>query len=106
MLDIMHKASGEEPKMWGPSVVGFGDYHYKYESGRENDWFMMGFSPRKEALTLYFMTGVEPHARFLEKLGKHKTGKGCLYIKDLDAVDTGVLEQMIKATKTALSKKK
>lgn len=95
VLDIMKKATEAEPKMWGSSVVGFGDYHYRYESGRENDWFVTGFSPRKESLTLYFMTGIERYKSILERLGKHKTGKGCLYIKSLDDVDEAVLKELI-----------
>ena len=80
---MMRKATGAEPKMWGSAAVGFGDHHYKYESGRENDWFQTGFSPRKDSLTLYFMSGVEQYAPMLRDLGKHKIGKGCLYIKSL-----------------------
>lgn len=95
VLEIMEKATGAEAKMWGSSVVGFGDYHYKYESGRENDWFVTGFSPRKDSLTLYFMTGVERYKSLLTQLGKHKTGKGCLYIKSLDDVDVKVLKELI-----------
>ena len=105
VLDIMRDATGEEPKMWGPSVIGFGDYHYKYESGRENDWFKTGFSPRKEAVTLYLMTGLAMHQDLLEDLGPHKTGKGCLYIKDLDKVDTKVLKKIIATASRELSKK-
>ena len=95
VLEIMEKATGAEGKMWGSSVVGFGDYHYKYESGRENDWFVTGFSPRKDSLTLYFMTGVERYKSLLGQLGKHKTGKGCLYIKSLADVDVKVLKDLV-----------
>ena len=104
VLEIMEKATGAEGKMWGSSVVGFGDYHYKYESGRENDWFVTGFSPRKESLTLYFMTGIEPYKSLLGKLGKHKTGKGCLYIKNLADVDMNVLEVLITTSVGDLKK--
>ena len=106
LVDIMKKATKAEPKMWGSSVVGFGDYHYKYESGRENDWFVTGFSPRKDSLTLYFMTGIEPYKQLLSKLGKHKTGKGCLYIKTLDDVDGNVLKQLVATSAQDLMKRR
>ena len=96
LIQLMKKATKSQPKMWGPSIVGFGDYHYKYETGREADWFRAGFSPRKNALTLYIMSGFPKHADLMSKLGKHKTGKGCLYIKQLSDVDTKVLEQLIE----------
>lgn len=95
---IMQKATGAKPKMWGASIVGFGNVHYKYASGREGDWMITGFSPRKDSLTLYLMSGVEQHAVLLKKLGKHKLGKGCLYIKTLSDVDTATLEELIKAS--------
>ena len=91
MTDI----TGARPKMWGPSMVGFGDYHYKYASGREGDWFLTGFSPRKEALTLYLMAGFTKYDSLMKKLGKYKTGKSCLYIKSLEDVDMKVLKQLI-----------
>lgn len=93
---IMEGITGEKPKMWGPSIVGFGSYHYKYASGREGDWPMMGFSPRKKDLTLYIMMGFEKHADLMEKLGKHSTGKSCLYIKRLSDVHIPTLKQLIK----------
>src|SRR3990172_3827269 len=83
VLDIMSEITGEEPKMWGTGIVGFGSYHYKYESGHEGDMPIIGFSPRKQSLTLYLMLGISNYSEFLEKLGKHKTGKGCLYINFL-----------------------
>ncbi len=95
LVQIMQRASKQPPKMWGASIVGFGSYHYKYDSGREGDMCLIGFSPRKAALTLYLKGGLEPQAALLEKLGKYKTGKGCLYIKSLDDVDVKVLEKMI-----------
>ncbi len=95
MLEIMKAATSEEPKMWGPSIVGFGDYHYKYESGREGDWFLAGFSPRKQNLTLYIMSGFSHYDELLQKLGKYKTGKSCLYINRLEDVDLDVLKKMI-----------
>jgi len=77
---IMEELTGSRPKMWGELIVGFGEYHYKYASGREGDWFLVGFSPRKQNLTLYIMGYLEFYSDILEKLGKHKHGKGCLYI--------------------------
>ena len=105
IVDIMKKATNAEPKMWGSSVVGFGDYHYKYESGRENDWFVTGFSPRKDSLTLYFMTGIEPYKKLLGRLGKHKTGKGCLYIKSLDDIDVNVLKEFVTTSAKDLKRR-
>jgi uncharacterized protein YdhG (YjbR/CyaY superfamily) len=81
--------------MWGPAIIGFGDVHLKYESGRELDWFVMGFSPRKQNLTLYIPGTVEKQQALLKKLGKYKTGKGCLYINKLEEVDMGVLKEII-----------
>lgn len=98
LITLMKKATRADPKMWGSNVVGFGDYHYKYESGRENDWFVTGFSPRKQNLTLYFMTGTERYKSILDRLGKHKTGKGCLYINNLDEVDVDVLQELVRAS--------
>ncbi len=82
--------------MWGPSIVGFGTYHYKYASGREGDWFLTGFSPRKQNLTLYIMAGFKRYDELLNKLGKYKTGKSCLYIRNLDDVDVDVLRELVK----------
>jgi len=96
VLDLMKRVTGEEPVMWGPAIIGFGAYHYKYESGREGDWFVAGFSPRKQSLTLYIMGGFSRHEEFMAKLGKYKTGKGCLYINKLDDVDMGVLEELVR----------
>lgn len=98
IIEMMSKASKAEPKMWGTSIVGFGNIHLKYESGRELDWFPIGFSPRKQNLTLYFNGGLEPHQELLEKLGKHTVGKGCLYIKSLSDVDTKTLQKIIVNT--------
>ena len=96
ILKIMKQVTKEEPKMWGASIVGFGSYHYKGASGREGDWMLTGFSPRKQNLTLYLMGGFEAHADLLKKLGKHKTSVGCLYIKKLEDVDAKVLKELIK----------
>ncbi len=93
---LMRQATGSVPKMWGPSIVGFGSATYRYPNGRETDWFPVGFSPRKSALTIYLMGGLEPYADLLKKLGSHKTGKGCLYIKRLDDVDVAVLERLVR----------
>ena len=95
VLEMMKKITGEEPKMWGASIVGFGNYRYKYESGREGDWFMAGFSPRKTSLTLYIMSGFTHYDELLGKLGKHKTGKSCLYINKLEDINSEVLEELI-----------
>ena len=93
ILKIMKKATKAEPKMWGPSIIGFGDYHYIYESGREGDWFLTGFSPRAQNLTLYMMGGFDSET--LKKLGKYKTGKGCLYINKLEDINLKVLNDLI-----------
>ena len=102
---MMKEVTGAEPQMWGPSIVGFGAYHYKYESGREGDWFLVGFSPRKQNLTLYIMAGFKRYEELLAKLGKHKTGKSCLYLNKLADVDEEVLRQMVAASVEYLSKK-
>lgn len=98
LLALMGEVTGEAPRMWGPSIVGFGSYHYRYESGREGDFFLTGFSPRKSALSVYVMGGFEPHADRLARLGKHKLGKSCLYLKSLDAIDRDVLREIITAS--------
>jgi len=95
ILEMMKKATKDKPKMWGPSIIGFCDVHLKYESGRELDWFRIGFSPRKQNITLYLSGTLDSRATLLKKLGKHKTGKGCLYINKLSDVDTKVLEKII-----------
>ena len=92
---IMKRVTGKPPKMWGPSIVGYGSYHYVYDSGREGDYPAAGFSPRKQALTLYIMSGFSGHAQLMEKLGKYSTGKSCLYIKKLGDVDLDVLEELV-----------
>ena len=96
MIALMKKITGSEPKMWGSSLVGFGSYHYKYASGREGDFFLTGFSPRKTAFTVYIMPGFSGYADLMEQLGPYKTGKSCLYLKNLDAINRGVLEQLIR----------
>ena len=99
ILEMMKKASGEEPVMWGGSIIGFGNKRYKSPTtGREVDWLRIGFSPRKANLSLYISVGIQEHADALEKLGKHKTGVGCLYINKLADIDMKVLEEMINTT--------
>jgi hypothetical protein len=95
IINIMKEVTGEDPVMWGSSIVGFGNYHYKYASGTEGDWFKTGFSPRKQNLTLYIMSGFEEYNTLMEKLGKYKTGKSCLYIKKLNDINTDVLRELI-----------
>ncbi|MEO7800984.1 MAG: DUF1801 domain-containing protein [Ginsengibacter sp.] len=102
LIKLMQKATKDKPKMWGSSIVGFGNIRYKSTAtGREVDWLKIGFSPRKASLSLYLMLDFKAHAGLFDKLGKHKTGVGCLYINKLDDVDIKILKQMIdEATKT------
>jgi hypothetical protein len=95
LIKLMQRAAGEKPTMWGPSIIGFGSYHYKYDSGREGDMPLVAFSPRKAATVLYNATGISGSEALLAKLGKHTSGKGCLYIKKLADVDQEVLEALI-----------
>ena len=95
LVAIMQEATGAAPRMWGDAIVGFGHYHYKYASGREGDWFLTGFSPRKQNLTLYIMAGFDDYDALLSKLGKHSTGKSCLYVKRLADVDMPVLTELV-----------
>ena len=97
LLRIFREVTGFEPKMWGPSMVGFGRYHYKYASGREGDMLATGFSPRKSALTIYILPGYTEFGPILDRLGKWKKGKSCLYINKLDDVDEDVLKELIVA---------
>ncbi len=96
ILKLMTEISGEEPAMWGDSIIGFGNYTYEYKSGRTGEWMYVGFSPRKQNLTLYIMDGFDGHAKLLSKLGKHKLGKACLYINKLEDVDQDVLKELIQ----------
>jgi hypothetical protein len=98
LLDLLQKATKAQPKMWGDSIVGFGSYHYVGKSGREGDWFVAGFSPRKQNLTLYMLGGWDQETELLAKLGKHSLGKGCLYIKRLDDVNAPALKRLIAAS--------
>jgi len=95
LVKLMQRATGEKPKMWGPSIIGFGSYHYRYESGREGDMPVVGFSPRKVAAVLYGVRGFSDSEALLAKLGKHTTGKGCLYLKKLADVDQKVLVDLV-----------
>ena len=98
LLELMRGATGEEPRMWGSSIVGFGSLQYSYASGRSGDWFVTGFSPRKQNLTLYISGGFARHEALLEQLGKHSLGKGCLYIKRLEDVDMAALDELVRRT--------
>ncbi len=96
ILELMREVTGAEPKMWGSSIVGFGSYHYTYASGREGDWFLVGFAPRKQALTLYIMSGFEQYDVLMTDLGKYKTGKSCLYVKKIEDVDLETLRELVR----------
>ena len=96
IMQLMQAASGEVPKMWGASMVGFGSYNYAYDSGRNGTWFLTGFSPRKNNITLYFMAGIERYEAQLRLLGKHTTGKSCLYIKSLADIKLPVLKKIMQ----------
>lgn len=96
ILEMMGDVTGSKPEMWGDSIIGFGSYRYKYASGREGEWFLTGFSPRKQNLTLYIMSGFDEYDELLGKLGKYSTGKSCLYIKKLEDVDQDVLRELVR----------
>ncbi len=95
LLQLMAEITGETARMWGPSIVGFGSYHYVYDSGREGDWPLTGFSPRKTSMVLYIMAGFGRYEQLMARLGKHKTGSSCLYINKLEDVDEAVLRELI-----------
>lgn len=103
---LMKSATGARPKMWGSSIIGFGTYRYRYDSGREGEWPVIGFSPRKNDLTLYIMPGFERFPDLMSKLGKYKTGKSCLYIKKLPDVDMDVLKELIDESVSAMAKQR
>jgi hypothetical protein len=103
LLELMARITGEEPRMWGPSIIGFGSYHYKYASGREGDAPAAGFSPRKAATSVYLPDGIGTYAKQLAHLGEHKTGVGCLYLKDLAKIDLEVLESIITESYRAVT---
>ena len=96
LVALMERVTGQSPRMWGSSIVGFGDRHYRYASGREGDWFRVGFSPRKQSLTLYVMEYVSDNDPLLDRLGAYTTGKACIYIRRLDDIDLGVLERLVE----------
>jgi hypothetical protein len=104
VAELMKNVTGNEPKMWGSSIIGFGDIHLKYESGREIDYFKVGLSPRKASLTLYLSPGFAEHDALLARLGKHSTGKGCLYISDLADIDRSALRELIEASVQSVEK--
>ena len=96
LLAIMQQATGAQPVMWGDAIIGFGRYHYRYASGREGEWFLVGFSPRVQNLTLYIISGFDQYDLLLSKLGKHSTSKSCLYIKRLDDIDLAALQELVQ----------
>lgn len=96
LISMMREATGARPKLWGSSIVGFGSYHYRYATGREGDWFLTGFSPRKQDLTIYITPGFLNYRELLKRLGRHSTGRSCLYIKRLADLDLAGLEQLIR----------
>lgn len=104
LLDIFSETTGYEAKMWGPSIIGFGSYHYKYASGHEGDAPLVGFSPRKAKISLYFATGDEERTKLLEKFGKHMTGKTCVYINKVDDINVEVLQELITQSIAFLQK--
>ncbi len=106
VLSMMKAVTKVEPKMWGAAIVGFGTYQYKYASGQEGEWPIIGFSPRKQDLTLYLMSGFEKSPDLMKKLGKHKTGKSCLYIKKIEDIDLKILKKLIEQSVKSMSKKR
>ncbi len=106
LLEIFRRITGEMPKMWGSSIIGFGQYHYKSErSTQEGDWPITGFSPRKQSLTIYIMDGFDDYAGLLKDLGKHKISKSCLYVNKLEDIDQNILEDLIKKSYEAMTEK-
>jgi hypothetical protein len=106
LIELMQKATGCKPVMWGTSIIGFGKYKYRYESGREGEWPVIAFSPRKNDLTLYIIPGFENYDELMQKLGKHKTGKSCLYLKRLADIDQKILKELIDASIKAMASKR
>lgn len=106
LIDMMSKITKEKPKMWGPGIVGFGSYHYKYESGHEGDMCVTGFSPRKAAISVYILMGFNRSPELMKKLGKFKTGKSCLYVKKLADIDMKVLKELIEESVKYIKNKK
>lgn len=104
LVSMMQSITGKQPRMWGPSIIGFGKYHYRYESGREGDMCLAGFSPRKQSLVVYLAPGMR-HDQLLARLGKHKQGKGCLYINKLDDIDRNVLHELVSESVAELRRR-
>lgn len=104
ILKLMEEVTGEEPQMWGDSIIGFGRYKYKYASGREGEWFLTGFSPRVQNLTLYIMSGFDQYDVLLDQLGKYKTGKSCLYINKIEDVDLQTLKDLVEQSVEHMAK--
>ena len=104
-MELFKKTTGLRPEMWGSSIVGFGNYHYKYESGHEGDFFLTGFSPRKQSLTIYIMTGFDRYPLLMDKIGKYKTGKSCLYVKKLEDINLEVLKDVIRQSVDHMNRK-
>lgn len=104
LTEIISKLTGKPPRMWGKSMVGFGSYHYKYASGREGDWFLTGFSARKNTLSLYIMAGFDQYEELLKDLGEYKTGKSCLYIKSLNKINIKILQELIVSSVNHMKK--
>ena len=100
LLNVFSRVTAQPPVLWGDSMIGFGEYHYKYTSGREGDWFLTGFSPRKQNISLYIMAGFDRYEELMSQLGKYKTGKSCLYINKLADIDVEVLDKLIKLSAT------
>lgn len=105
LLKLITEVTNESPKMWGQSIVGFGSYHYKYDSGREGDWFLTGFSPRKQNLTIYITAGFERYDEIMNELGKYKTGSSCLYVKRLSDIDIDKLKTLIEKSVDYMKKR-
>ena len=105
VLELMKEITGEEPKMWGKTIVGFSSYQYKYKSGREGEYFKVGFSPRKQSLTIYIMPGFDRYEELMQKLGKYTTGRSCLYIKKLEDVDMVVLKELVQGAYAYMQEK-
>jgi len=105
LLELMKQLTKEKPVMWGDSIIGFGKYHYIYDSGREGDFFLTGFSPRKQNLTIYVISGFKEFSDSLKKLGKHKTSVSCLYVKNLDDIDLTILKKIIKKSVSIMKNK-
>ncbi len=106
VLQLMREVTGEEPRMWGSSIIGFGRYWYSHRDGERKEWFVTGFSPRKQDLTLYVMTGFDQSQEILSRLGKYKTGKACLYLKKLKDVDPIVLRELVEKSVASMSERR